>query len=70
MIFYSKDGVRSDAFEVSVYDIFSSDNVYTIERPFYLSEYESTAGATLNVAFQDARARPLRYSDVFKLEFK
>ncbi|WP_232823939.1 hypothetical protein, partial [Salinicola sp. CPA57] len=52
------------------YDISSGEDAYTIERALYLDDGDSMAGVKLNVTFQDTRARPLQYSDVFKLEFE
>ncbi|WP_232823938.1 hypothetical protein, partial [Salinicola sp. CPA57] len=63
-------GTRRNNSEMPEYDISLGDSVCTVERTFYLGNDEATIGAKLNVVFQDGRARPLRYSDVFKLEFE
>ncbi|WP_232823940.1 hypothetical protein, partial [Salinicola sp. CPA57] len=66
---YDQSEGKSSGSETSAYDVSSGDDVYVIERTLHLGDDASTTEARLDVSFQDMRARTLRYSDEFKLEF-
>ncbi len=67
---YDRSEGKSSGSEASDYDISSGNGVYMIERILHLADDAAKTRARLEGSFQGMRARTLRYSDQFKLEFR